>query len=107
MVNSCIAVGCTNHAQPGSGISFHAFPHKNSELLQKMDSSCEQNKLGTKQIQPYLLYYISTLLNLLAGWVVLTLVYLLALLPASLTPGEVSSPFSTAPLSLRCSWVYQ
>ena len=35
MVNSCIAIGCTNHAKPGSKISFHAFPHKNSELLQK------------------------------------------------------------------------
>ena len=35
MVNSCIAIGCTNHAKPGSGISFHAFPHKNCELLQK------------------------------------------------------------------------
>ena len=35
MVNSCIAIGCTNHAKPGSAISFHAFHHKNSELLQK------------------------------------------------------------------------
>ena len=35
MVNSCIAIGCTNCAIPGSGISFHAFPHKNSELPQK------------------------------------------------------------------------
>ena len=31
MVNSCIA-----NAKPGSRISFHAFPHKNSELLQKL-----------------------------------------------------------------------
>ena len=26
MINSYIAIGCTNHAKPGSGISFHAFP---------------------------------------------------------------------------------
>ena len=35
MVNSCIAIGCTNYGIPGSGISFYAFPYKNSELLQK------------------------------------------------------------------------
>ena len=35
MVNFCIAIGCTHCAKPGSGISFHVFPHKNSELLQK------------------------------------------------------------------------
>ena len=35
IVNSCIAIGYTNCAKPGSGISFHVFPHKNSELLQK------------------------------------------------------------------------
>ena len=33
MVNSCKAIGFTNHAKPGSRISFHAFPYKNSELL--------------------------------------------------------------------------
>ena len=35
MVNSCISIGCTNHAKPGSVISFHTFHYKNSELLQK------------------------------------------------------------------------
>ena len=35
MVNSCIAVSCTNCAKPGSGTSFHAFPYKIFELLQK------------------------------------------------------------------------
>ena len=42
--NSCIAVGCTNHAKPGSGISFHAFPHKNSQLLQKCIQAVEKKK---------------------------------------------------------------
>ena len=33
MVNSCIAIRCTNHAKPGSVISLYAFHHKNSEKL--------------------------------------------------------------------------
>ena len=36
MVNSCIAIGCTNCAKPGSRISFHAFPHKKFWITLKM-----------------------------------------------------------------------
>ncbi len=35
MVQSCAALGCTNHAKKASGISFHRFPHHKKELLQK------------------------------------------------------------------------
>ncbi len=35
MVSSCVAFGCHNRVKAGSGISFHRFPHKNPELLQK------------------------------------------------------------------------
>ena len=35
MVNSCVAIDCTNKVKAGSGISFHRFPLKKPELLQK------------------------------------------------------------------------
>ena len=35
MVTSCVALGCTNRVKSGSGISFHRFPHKNPQLLEK------------------------------------------------------------------------
>ena len=54
MVNSCITIGCTNHAKPGSWTSFHAFSHKNSELFQMWIQAVKRKKLGTKKIQPYL-----------------------------------------------------
>ena len=46
MINSCIAIGCTNHAKLGSGISSHAFLHKNSELLQKWIQAVKRKKTG-------------------------------------------------------------
>ena len=48
MVNSYIVIGCTNHAKPGSGISFHAFPYKNSELLQKWIQAVKRKKTRYK-----------------------------------------------------------
>ena len=33
MVNYCVAVGCKNRAQKGSGISFFLFPHKDPQSL--------------------------------------------------------------------------
>ena len=48
MVNSSVAIGCTNHAKPDSGISFHAFPHKKFWITSKMDSSCEKNWVPNK-----------------------------------------------------------
>ena len=35
MVTSCCVVGCTNRREKGCTLSFHRFPMKNSELLQK------------------------------------------------------------------------
>ena len=35
MVTSCCVVGCTNRKEKGCTLSFHRFPMKNSELLQK------------------------------------------------------------------------
>ena len=35
MVNSCVAIDCKNKVKTGSGTSFHRFPLKKPELLQK------------------------------------------------------------------------
>ena len=31
----CVAWGCTNKMKKGSGISFHRFPHRNPQMLEK------------------------------------------------------------------------
>lgn len=35
MPTSCVAYGCNNRHKSGSGVSFHRFPHKKPELLEK------------------------------------------------------------------------
>ena len=42
MVNSCVAIDCTNCYRAGSGISFHRFPHSKPGLLQKWPQSVKR-----------------------------------------------------------------
>ena len=49
MPTSCVAWGCTNRAKAGSGISFHRFPFKNPELLQKWIQAIRRENWAPKQ----------------------------------------------------------
>ena len=44
MINSCIAIDCTNKVKADSGISFHRCPLKNPELLQKWIQSVKRKE---------------------------------------------------------------
>ena len=49
MPTLCVAWGCTNRAKAASGISFHRFPFKNPELLQKWIQAIRRENWAPKQ----------------------------------------------------------
>ena len=75
MVITCVAWGCTNCLTKGCGISFHRFPYKNPQLLQKWIQAIRRRS-GNQQNTAICVVYILKNLVLLSGLGKLDVIYI-------------------------------